>query len=75
MGMSIDPREPALHAGRRPRLDSEPGPILRIYRLVAGQTCVAADRASAETALVTVSQDPNCAARASADTAHVATGT
>jgi hypothetical protein len=50
MGMSIDPREPALHAGRRPRLDSEPGPILRIYRLVAGQTCVAAGRASAETA-------------------------
>jgi hypothetical protein len=49
MGMSIGPREPALHAGRRPRLDGESGPVLRIYRLVAGQTCVAADRASAET--------------------------
>jgi hypothetical protein len=50
MGMSIGPREPALHAGRRPRLDGESGAILRIYRLVAGQTCVATDRASTETA-------------------------
>jgi hypothetical protein len=39
MGMSIDPREPALHAGRASTVS-----------LVAGQTCVAAGRASAETA-------------------------
>jgi hypothetical protein len=71
MGMSIGPREPALHAGRRPRLDGESGPILHIYRLAAGETCVAADRASAETAHRDGESEPNYAARASADTAHL----